>query len=690
VLADRPDDPAARWLLDAAERRLPRLPPPLPPAVLERLRQAAWLIGRGRLGEALEIHRQVLLLAPLAPVLLQAADLQLQAGRRAEAAASYAQGLALAWDLPEAHRNQALALAGLGRQAEAADRLRIAVALRPERADWLAELGSVLAGLGRGAEAVACLKRAVALAPDLAEAHALLALALAEAGETEAALAAFRKVAALRPDRPETHYNLGNALRAAGQPVAAAAAFRQAVALRPGFGEAWNNLGSALRDGAEIGEAVAAFERAVALLPAATSVRSNLLCALQYDPAQTPETLLAAHRAYGALFPAPAAPAIPADRDPARRLRIGYLSPDLRAHPVGYFLLPVLPAHDRGAVEVTCYHDRGRGDAVTEALRTASDRWRDTAGLDLDRLEAVIRADAIDILVDLAGHTAGNRLPLFARRPAPVQASWAGYVGTTGLPAVGWLLSDAVESPPGAEAFAVERILRLPDGYVCFARPAAAPEVAPPPLLAAGRSTFGCFNNLAKVNDAVLLLWGRLLAAVPGACLLLKGHGLGEAAARERLAARAAAAGIAPERLVLEGPSPAAGLLAAYGRVDVALDPFPYSGGLTTLESLWMGVPVVTLGGRTFAGRHTMTHLTQAGLAELIADGPDAYVRIAAGLVADSAGLTALRAGLRARVADSPLCDGRRFAAHLEAAFRRMWAEWCAGAPAGTGSGPAG
>jgi predicted O-linked N-acetylglucosamine transferase (SPINDLY family) len=623
-------------------------------------------------------------------VLLQAADLQLQAGRRAEAAAGYEQALALAWDLPEAHRNLAAALAGLGRGAEAAERLQIAVALRPERADWLGELGSVLAGLGRGEAAIACFRRAIALAPDLAEAHARLALALAEAGEGEAALAAFRKVVTLRPERPESHYNLGNALRAAGKPSEAADAFRRAVALRPAFGEAWNNLGSALRDCGEIAEAVAAFERAVALLPAATSVRSNLLCALQYDPRQTPASLLAAHRAYGALFPPAPPPAFPNPRDPARRLRIGFLSPDLRAHPVGYFLQPVLPALDRAAIEVTCYHDRGRADAVTEALRAAADRWRDTAGSSPEALEATIRADAIDILVDLAGHTAGNRLPALARRPAPVQVTWAGYVGTTGLSQIDWLLSDGVESPPGAEAFAVERIHRLPDGYVCFAPAAGAPPVQAPPLLASGQATFGCFNNLAKITDGVLALWGRLLAAAPGARLLLKGHGLGEAATRARLAARAGAAGIAPERLLLEGPAAVAEMLAAYQRVDVALDPFPYSGGLTTLESLWMGVPVVTLGGLTFAGRHSMTHLTQAGLPELIADGPDAYVQLAAGLAADGTRLAALRAGLRGRLAASPLCDGRRFAGHLEAAFRGMWAAWCAAAPAGPGDGPAG
>ena len=310
-------------------------------------------------------------------------------------------------------------------------------------------------------------------------------------------------------------------------------------------------------------------------------------------------------------------------------------------------------------------------------LQAASDTWRIIAGLGHDELSRQVRADRIDILVDLAGHTARIRLPMFAQRPAPVQATWAGYVGTTGMAAIGYLISDERETPAGTDPFYVETVLRLPDGYVCYAPPDYAPAVAPLPAGRRGSVTFGCFNNLAKVGPAVLALWGRIMSALPDARLMLKTHALGDPDTAERYRALARAAGIAPRQIVLQGASPHRELLAAYGEIDIALDPFPYSGGLTTLESLWMGVPVVTLGGDGFAARHSLSHLTTLGLPALAAAGPDGYVDIAIGLARDLPRLARLREELRARMASSPLCDGPRFTGHLEAAYRVMWQHWC-------------
>jgi predicted O-linked N-acetylglucosamine transferase (SPINDLY family) len=303
----------------------------------------------------------------------------------------------------------------------------------------------------------------------------------------------------------------------------------------------------------------------------------------------------------------------------------------------------------------------------------------DAAALDDAALAARVRAEDIDILVDLAGHTAGNRLLAFARKPAPVQLTWAGYVGTTGLAAIDWLIADRFHVPPELEPDHVERVLRLPDGYVSYSPPAYAPPVAPLP----DEIVFAAFHNPAKIGARAIALWARVLAAVPGSRLLLKYKTMDSAANRARLAAGFAAHGIAAERLVVEGASPHDRLLARYRDCAIGLDSLPYSGGLTTLEALWMGVPVVTLPGRIFASRHSLSHLCNAGLADLAAGDEAGYVAIARDLALDRARLAALRGTLRARLAASPLLDHARFARGFEAALRAAWRDWCAGPPAG-------
>jgi protein O-GlcNAc transferase len=292
---------------------------------------------------------------------------------------------------------------------------------------------------------------------------------------------------------------------------------------------------------------------------------------------------------------------------------------------------------------------------------------------------AAIRDDGIDILVDLSGHTTGNRLAVFAARPAPVQCSWLGYFGTTGLAEIDYLIADRFVVPPGEEAFYSEAIWRLPDSYLCFTPPREAPQGVP--STAAGAPlTFGCFNNLLKINPAVVSAWSAILEAVPESRLLLKTRQLDDPALGQALVAQFAAHAIAPDRVVCAGGGPRAALLAAYGAVDIALDPFPYGGGTTTIEALWMGVPVVSLRGDRFTGRVGDSVLTTSGLPELVADSVADYVGRARDLAQDRLRLAALRAGLRDRLAASPLCDAPRFARHLEGAWRRMWRDRCAGA----------
>jgi predicted O-linked N-acetylglucosamine transferase (SPINDLY family) len=367
------------------------------------------------------------------------------------------------------------------------------------------------------------------------------------------------------------------------------------------------------------------------------------------------------------------------ERSPNRRLRIGYVSSDLRQHPVGFFFAPVFTHHDKEAFELLCYAGVRRPDALTAQFRAHADRWHEVTALTDQALAERIRTDRIDILVDLSGHTRGHRLLTFARKPAPVQVTAGGHYDTTGMTAIDYLISDRFHTPPGAERYFSEALIRLPHDYICYGPPDYAPAVAPSPLAHQGHVTFGCFNNLAKVTPEVIALWAKILQALPGAHLRLQTRELGDAATCARYRALFKEAGVAASRLALYGHAPHRQLLATYGTIDIALDPFPYSGGLTTCEALWMGVPVITLTGHSFAGRHSTSHLANVGLSELVTTTPEQYVAVALALAQDPERLTTLRRDLRTRMAASSLCDARGYTQALEAAYRGMWQRWCGG-----------
>jgi len=363
--------------------------------------------------------------------------------------------------------------------------------------------------------------------------------------------------------------------------------------------------------------------------------------------------------------------------DPARRLRIGYVSGDFQEHPVGRILQAVLPAHDPAQVEVFCYATRRCVGPITERIAKAADAWRSVVHLSDEAAAELIRSDQIDVLVDLSGHTAQNRLLALARKPAPVQALWLGYFDTTGMASIDYLFADRYVCPPGDERFYVEKVLRLPHSWFCYSPPDPSPEITPLPMLERGHVTFGCLNNLAKVTPDVVALWGEILGALPDARMCLKYFGFDDPQVREQYAAMFARHGVAADRLTFLGRSPLGEHLATYDGVDVALDPFPYNGGITTLDALWMGAPVVSLAGSRFVGRMGLSILSNVGCPELVASSPDEYVRKAVELAGDPARLVELRASLRDRLAGSPLCDGPGFARGLEAAYRQMWGTWC-------------
>ena len=566
-----------------------------------------------------------------------------------------------------------------GRDSEAIDLIRQSLELDCTEAKFHNSLGAAYQAQGNLAEALACYQRSVMLDMDYPEAHHNLGVVLLDQGRTTEAVTALRRAVWLKADYANAHNSLGTALRALGHLEEAAASIRRALQLREDFGEAHNNLGNTMKDLGRPADAIPCYERAVELLPDANRIRSNLLCALHYRTGITPRELATAHEAFERTFGDPVRAAWkPHDHssDPNRRLRLGFVSPDLHRHPVGYFLIGLLEHLDREQAESICYSSSTTNDDLAARLRAAATTWRVVHNWSDERLADAIRADGIDILFDLSGHTGKNRLMVFARKPAPIQISWAGYVGTTGLKAIDYLLADEHEVPPAAESHHAERVLRMPDAYVCYEPPAYAPSVSPLPALEKGYVTFGSFNNPTKIGDPVVHAWSRILDRVPRSRLVLKYKGMQDPALAGRLAGLFSGHGIDPERVAFLGRSPHAELLAHYNDIDVALDPFPYNGGLTTLESLWMGVPVITCPGETFAGRHGLTHLSNLGSTATIARDPDEYVCVAAALANDLPELAAMRAGLRDRMASSPLCDGERFAANFLRVIRDAWREW--------------
>ncbi len=463
--------------------------------------------------------------------------------------------------------------------------------------------------------------------------------------------------------------------------------YEQALRLKPDYAEAYNNLGVARLAQGKLDEALACLRQALHLKPDYADAHNNLLLNMQYQPGITLAELAEVHAEFARQQATPFRAAWKPHEnvlDPDRKLRLGLVSADLGVHPVGYFLIGAAENLDRSQMEIVCYSDRLGADAMTKRFQAVAAIWSNVIGLRDEELAEQIRADQIDLLVDLAGHTSGNRLLVFARKPAPIQLTWAGYVGTTGLTAIDYLVADRFYVPQEAERYYCERILRLPDAYVTYEPPTYAPLVKPLPALTSGQITFGSFNNPLKITPEVVRVWAGILRRVPRSRLVLKYRGMSDALAAGRFTEMFAVEGIEPGRLELLGFSPHAELLEHYNRIDIALDPFPFSGGLTTCEALWMGVPVVTCPGETFASRHSLSYLSVIGLNETICQSLSEYENCAVALAGDLPRLADLRLGLRRQVGSSPLCDSRRFARNLLAALRDAWRQYCASAKVGS------
>ena len=549
----------------------------------------------------------------------------------------------------------------------------------PAAAEFHSNAAAVLADLLRWdearAEARAEAELAVACNHAFAPAHHNLSMALDQLGRLPEAAGAEARAVIRNPDYSEAHLHRGELLRRTGHPAEAEAALREGIRLMPDDHRPVRELGNVFGERQRLDEAVVARRRAVELSPHWGAAGSELLFTLHYHPGYGPQQHYDEARAWAARHADPHAPLDPQFgnvRDPGRRLRVGYVSPDLRDHPVGRLIEPAVALRDRAGFEVFCYSEVAKPDHVSRHIRDLADGWRETPGLSDEEVAAKVRADRIDILVDCAGHFGDHRLGVFARRPAPVQVSAFGYCGTTGLNTIDYRLTDAASDPPGSERWHSEKLWRLPRVAWCYRPFDGAPDVGPPPALASGFVTFGCLNNLVKVTDQVVAAWSAVLAAVPGSRLLLLG-----AEGDENTARRFAGHGVDPGRVEVAGRRPRAGYFALHGRVDVGLDPFPFNGDNTICDALWMGVPSVALIGDRFAARRGLSHLSAVGLGDLAAAGVEEYVGTAVRLAADLPALADLRAGLRARVAESPLGDAPAFVADLEAAYRAMWRAWC-------------
>nr|AEI30651.1 TPR repeat-containing protein [uncultured microorganism] len=561
-----------------------------------------------------------------------------------------------------------------GRFAQAEALLREAVRLAPQSAAALTNHGLLLSDLGRHAEAADEQRAALALDAQFAPAWLNLALALQAAGDLAGAAAARERALQLDPRAPAALVQRGMAAQRAGRLTDAITAYRDALRQDAHLPEAWINLGTALQTCGDAPAARTALQQALALAPHDRRAASNLLMGGQYQAGLDSATLRADTQRAGALWgTATTPPAVQGPIGPGERLRVGYLSSDLCAHPVGWLLAPVLAAHDRAVLEVHVYAGRAAPpDAMTARLRAAAEHWHDIAGLDDAAAAALMRSHGLDLLVELGGHTEGSRLGVVALRPAPVQLSWLGWFASTGLAAVDAVVLGEALAPPGSEAFYTEPLERLPRPHFAYTPPPDAPAPAPPPSLRLGSVTFGSFNNPAKLSDATVALWSQLLRAVPGSQLVLKWSAFADpqldAMTRNRFGAQA-------PRVQPRGASPHAQMLAEYGDIDIALDPHPFSGLLTTLEALAMGVPVLTLPGPRPVSRQTAAVLQAMGLDTLVAATPQAYIERAAALAADTATRSAWRSpgpqGLRERLAASSVGDGAGLARALEALYAR-------------------
>lgn len=594
-----------------------------------------------------------------------------------EAEAEAREGMRLEPRRPEAYVCAAMILRESGRLEDSAAELRRALAIRPADTRVLMQLGYVLYRLEAFSEAQEVLDRAVNQAPGSEEAHLRRGVVLACRGKLTEAEAAFRRAVGLNPRSSDAFFNLGNLMRERHRPGDAADMLRKALEINPESAPIRTNLAESLMTMGDVDGALEQYRRAVAMDKQSARARENLIYCMNFVPEASGADIYREHCRWAAMVERgeDRSPVYEVDPDPSRALRVGYVSPDFSRHPVGAFILPLLKHHNKARCEVVCFSDVSRSDSRTDQCRASASEWHDIRRLSDGELAETVRAGRIDILVDCAGHTRGNRLGAFARRPAPIQLTCVGYPTTTGLRSMQYYITDDIVDPPGAESCFSEQLVRLKTGFCCYEPPATAPE---PASTVNGAVTFGSLHHLARLNREVISLWAGIVRRVPGARLKILRDAVTDRT-RARLTAWFADYGIEAERVDITNELPPGGHLHACHGIDIALDTFPWSGHTTACEALWMGVPVVSLRGRRHAGRMVAGILSRVGLESLVAETREDYVDIAVELAADRRRRASLRRSLRDTMRGSVLCDGPGFAEAMEDAYRAMWRSWCRG-----------
>lgn len=676
-LLDRDENRKAEEVLELAVRRAPR-------------HARAWCaLGAARrrlakMDEAREATERALALdARCAQARCNLGEWHLMKGDAEAALNHFEQALADDPNLIEAVNNRVAALYELSRFEEAEAAARIAIERYPTMAGLHVNIGNVLLHTGKAREAIKAFQRALEIDPISPEARINLSMFFGETHYLGEAFAFIEHQIAIHGENAQRLAALALAQQARGDHAAAEATCRKVLGIQPDSISALITLAGCLSARGDHREAIACHEKALSVNPRMSAIASNIAFSATYLPGRSSAETFDLHYRWAQAFEEPLVEKryrhSEAGRDPGKRLRIGYVSGDFGYHPVGFLIRDVLRHHDRQAFEIHCFSMMRKDDDITVEIRSLTDGWHDILFDSDEEVAQKIYAAGMDIAVDLSGHTAYHRLLAFAMKPAPVQATWIGYFHSTGLSAIDYFITDPYTTPQGSGQLFSETPLWLPHSRFCYSPPDYAGAAVPPPLLGVGYVTFGSFNRAEKIGDEVVTLWAEILKGVPDSRLLLKAAGLDNEAAGARMRAQFVACGVAPERILLRGRSSHLEMLREYGEIDIALDTFPFNGGMTTLEALWMGVPVVTIAGEGVVSRQTLAALANIGLTELAFPDAAAYVEGAIALANDGKRLAALRREIRPRMAASPLRQSEKFSRDLEDLYRRMWEAWCRG-----------
>ena len=637
------------------------------------------LIKLERYEEALKCYELTLKLKPdYAEAYISIGNYYKEREQQAESIAQYKKALSLNPDCVEAHNNLGVMLLEEKQYEEAIKHFKKAISLKSNYAEAYYNLGNTLKEQGKLNDAIENYHHALAIIPNYSDAYCNLGNALLENEQFNDAISNYRHALAIRPDYAEAHNNLGVIYQKQGLFDNAIRCFEKTLSINPNYAEAHNNLGNVFTDLGQFDNAVTNYNRALEINPGYNEAQSNLFLTLNYLPSTSNATLFDQAKTWASSLKEQTSNNLFDNTvDPKRQLKIAYVSADFHNHPVGYFMTRVLSSHNDKKFEVICYSNSTKSDDTTMKIKKSVNHWYDIIGLSDTDVASLIRNDCIDILVDLSGHTANNRLSLFAKRPAPIQVSWLGYFATTGLKNIDYIVADRIVVPEHEKNLYTEKVIHLPDSYLCFDPPTFDLPINTTPSKKTGVITFGCFNNRHKLSKDTISLWAEIMNAVPGSRLLLKYKQFSNPDVKHFILESFSHYGIENNRIIMEGKSPRKELLENYQRIDIALDPFPFGGGTTTAECLWMGVPLISMKGDRWVGRVSESILNTVGVPELVADDKEAYRSLAITLSNDIPRLEKIRKTLREKMENSALCDGKQFTKNLENEYQNMWQSWC-------------